>query len=64
MNASFRRIIAELEVDENYPTEGVHFVPSKDDLLILRAWIVGTEGSVYEGGMFEVKIDATRNYHL
>ena len=60
--AFLRRIKRELEEAEFEPIKGVQLTMLGEDYHNLRGWIIGPEGSVYEGGVFEMEIKLPQDY--
>jgi ubiquitin-conjugating enzyme E2 D len=59
---ALKRINRELKDAEDSPVEGVELISLDEDRFNLKAWIVGEEGSVYEGGLFGLTVKLPKDY--
>ena len=55
-----KRLKKELEVAENYPTEGVSLLGKGPESLL--GCVVGPEGTPYEGGLFYIEVTIPEDY--
>lgn len=50
------RLAKELEALNKIPVENITAGPEGDDILIWRAYVLGEEGSAYDGGIFTIRM--------
>ncbi|CAJ0851606.1 13748_t:CDS:2 [Entrophospora sp. SA101] len=54
--AIIKRISKELNILVAQPPEGIRVIVNELDVCDIQAWILGPEGTPYEGGMFKIKV--------
>ncbi|KAL1925200.1 uncharacterized protein VTP21DRAFT_83 [Calcarisporiella thermophila] len=54
--AVIKRISRELQKLQQQPPEGIKLIVNEDNITDVQAWIMGPEGTPYEGGNFRIKI--------
>lgn len=60
--AKQRRLMKEVKMLKDQPTEGISCYPKDDQLSSLSASVMGPEDSPYKGGLFQLEIQIPDNY--
>ncbi len=57
-----RRLLKDLQKIKKEEDEGINATPNEDSLFKWEAIIEGTEGTPWEGGLFELALEFTEDY--
>ncbi|KAF9978872.1 hypothetical protein BGZ73_008873 [Actinomortierella ambigua] len=60
--AAIRKVTRELYSIHNDPPEGIRLILNEDSIDDIQAWILGPEGTPYEGGCFRVRIQLVPDF--
>lgn len=59
---ALKRIKRELEKAEDYPLRGVTIQKNEQNWFNHQGWITGPEGTVYEGGLYQIEVNLPQDY--
>lgn len=61
-NPAEKRLIRDLQKLSNESDESINASPEEGNLYLWSAFIEGPEGTAWEGGLFELKLEFTQDY--
>ncbi|KAG0345028.1 ubiquitin-conjugating enzyme E2 S, partial [Podila minutissima] len=60
--AALRKLSRELHALDNDPPEGIKVIDNNDTITDIQAWILGPEGTPYDGGCFRLRIQLSPDF--
>lgn len=61
-SSASRRLLKDLQKIQKEEDGGINASPDEENLFLWEALIEGPEGTPWEGGLFELKLEFTENY--
>jgi ubiquitin-conjugating enzyme E2 A len=61
-NPAEKRLIRDLQKLSNEKDESINASPEEGNLYVWSAFIEGPEGTAWDGGLFELKLEFTQDY--